>query len=85
MPGPPNTAVALSAALAPYAPLPYVVHGKDGFGLVEHRGDPPLTLVGPSLRAVDPAQVRLPVELREPVEERAGNRIGVQRSSYVVG
>ena len=38
--GPGSGPVTLSAALAPYAPLPYVVHGKDGFGLVEHRGDP---------------------------------------------
>jgi glycine dehydrogenase subunit 2 len=28
--------VVLAASLAPYAPLPWVVHGKDGFGLVEH-------------------------------------------------
>jgi glycine dehydrogenase subunit 2 len=26
----------LSEALAPYTPVPYVVHGKDGFDLVEH-------------------------------------------------
>jgi glycine dehydrogenase subunit 2 len=32
--------VVLSAALAPYAPLPYVVHGPEGFHLVEHDGDP---------------------------------------------
>jgi len=37
--GPGSGPVVLSAALAPFAPLPYVVHGKDGFGLVEHRGD----------------------------------------------
>jgi glycine dehydrogenase subunit 2 len=28
----------LSAALAPFAPVPYVAHGKDGFELVEHVG-----------------------------------------------
>ncbi len=33
--GPGSGPVVLSAALAPYAPLPYVVHGKDGFRLVE--------------------------------------------------
>jgi len=37
--GPGSGPVTLSAALAPFAPLPYVVHGKDGFGLVEHQGD----------------------------------------------
>ena len=34
--GPGAGPVVLSAALAPIAPLPYVVHGKDGFALVEH-------------------------------------------------
>jgi len=34
--GPGAGPVVLSAALAPYAPVPYVVHGKDGFSLVEH-------------------------------------------------
>jgi glycine dehydrogenase subunit 2 len=38
--GPGSGPVVLSAALAPYAPLPFVVHGPDGFGLVEHEGDP---------------------------------------------
>jgi glycine dehydrogenase subunit 2 len=33
--GPGAGPVVLSAALAPYAPLPYVVHGPDGFRLVE--------------------------------------------------
>jgi glycine dehydrogenase subunit 2 len=33
--GPGSGPVVLSAALAAYAPLPYVVHGKDGFRLVE--------------------------------------------------
>ena len=37
--GPGSGPVVLSAALAPYAPLPYVVHGADGFRLVEHAGD----------------------------------------------
>ena len=37
--GPGSGPVVLSAALAPYAPLPYVVHGPDGFDLVEHAGD----------------------------------------------
>lgn len=34
--GPGSGPVVLSAALAPYAPLPYVVHGANGFDLVEH-------------------------------------------------
>ncbi len=37
--GPGAGPVVLSAALAPYAPLPAVVHGPDGFYLVEHAGD----------------------------------------------
>ena len=34
--GPGAGPVVLSAALAPFAPLPYVVHGPNGFDLVEH-------------------------------------------------
>ncbi|MEE8392834.1 MAG: aminomethyl-transferring glycine dehydrogenase subunit GcvPB, partial [Rhodospirillales bacterium] len=34
--GPGSGPVVLSADLAPYAPLPFVVHGPDGFTLVEH-------------------------------------------------
>jgi glycine dehydrogenase subunit 2 len=34
--GPGSGPVVLSAALAPFAPLPYVVHGAGGFRLVEH-------------------------------------------------
>jgi glycine dehydrogenase subunit 2 len=34
--GPGAGPVVLSEALAPFAPVPYVVHGKDGFALVEH-------------------------------------------------
>jgi glycine dehydrogenase subunit 2 len=34
--GPGAGPVVLSDALAPYAPVPYVVHGKGGFDLVEH-------------------------------------------------
>ena len=37
--GPGAGPVALSEALVPYAPLPYVVAGEDGFHLVEHAGD----------------------------------------------
>ncbi len=37
--GPGAGPVVLSEALAPYAPLPYVVHGPDGFRLVEHADD----------------------------------------------
>ncbi len=34
--GPGAGPVVLSAALAPYAPVPYVVHGERGFDLIEH-------------------------------------------------
>src|SRR5205823_2496520 len=34
--GPGSGPVALAAELAPYAPLPWLVHGKEGFALVEH-------------------------------------------------
>ena len=37
--GPGSGPVVLADALAPYAPLPYVVHGKEGFTLIEHAGD----------------------------------------------
>jgi glycine dehydrogenase subunit 2 len=37
--GPGSGPVVLSAALAPFAPVPFVVHGADGFRLVEHAGD----------------------------------------------
>ncbi|HXV25287.1 MAG TPA: aminomethyl-transferring glycine dehydrogenase subunit GcvPB [Alphaproteobacteria bacterium] len=41
--GPGSGPVVLSRALAPYAPLPYVVHAKEGFRLVEHNADPAAT------------------------------------------
>ncbi len=41
--GPGSGPVVLSEALAPYAPLPYVVHGPDGFRLVERDDDPAAT------------------------------------------
>ncbi|PCI38302.1 MAG: glycine dehydrogenase (aminomethyl-transferring) [Rhodospirillaceae bacterium] len=37
--GPGAGPVVLSEALAPFAPLPYVVHGEDGFDLIEHMSD----------------------------------------------
>lgn len=37
--GPGSGPVVLSEALAPYAPRPWVVHGEDGFRLVEHDRD----------------------------------------------
>jgi glycine dehydrogenase subunit 2 len=37
--GPGSGPVALAAALAPYAPLPWIVHGADGPALVEHAGN----------------------------------------------
>jgi glycine dehydrogenase subunit 2 len=39
--GPGSGPVALSAPLAPFAPLPYVVENQDGFRLVEHAKDAP--------------------------------------------
>jgi glycine dehydrogenase subunit 2 len=36
--GPGSGPVALSDDLAPYAPLPWIVHGPDGLGLLEHKG-----------------------------------------------
>jgi len=41
--GPGAGPVVLSAALAPFAPLPYVVHGANGFALVEHDDQPGAT------------------------------------------
>ena len=41
--GPGSGPVVLSEALAPFAPLPYVVHGPDGFRLVEQDDDPAAT------------------------------------------
>ena len=35
--GPGSGPVALAASLAPYAPLPWLAHGPDGLGLVEHK------------------------------------------------
>ena len=37
--GPGAGPVVLSEALAPFAPLPYVVHGDDGFKMIEHAAD----------------------------------------------
>jgi glycine dehydrogenase subunit 2 len=37
--GPGSGPVVLSERLAPYAPVPFVVHDKDGFRLVEHQGE----------------------------------------------
>ena len=37
--GPGAGPVVLSEALAPFAPVPYVVHDQDGFKLVEHKSD----------------------------------------------
>jgi glycine dehydrogenase subunit 2 len=38
--GPGSGPVALSASLAPYAPLPWIVHGPDGLELIEHKTGP---------------------------------------------
>jgi glycine dehydrogenase subunit 2 len=37
--GPGSGPVSFSAALAPFVPVPWVVHGPNGFGLVEHAAD----------------------------------------------
>ncbi|MCR4376985.1 MAG: aminomethyl-transferring glycine dehydrogenase subunit GcvPB [Rhodospirillales bacterium] len=37
--GPGAGPVVLSAALAPFAPVPYVIHDADGFEMVEHKAD----------------------------------------------
>jgi glycine dehydrogenase subunit 2 len=42
--GPGSGPVTLSAAVAPYAPLPFVVHDAGGFRLVEHAADAPAGL-----------------------------------------
>ena len=39
--GPGSGPVVLSEALAPFVPLPWVVHGHNGFELVEHEGQDP--------------------------------------------
>ncbi len=44
--GPGSGPVALAAALAPYAPLPWLVHGENGLGLVEHAGGPAAQAIG---------------------------------------
>ena len=38
--GPGSGPVALGASLAPYAPLPWLVHGEEGLELIEHRTGP---------------------------------------------
>ncbi len=40
--GPGAGPVVLSEALAPYAPLPLILHDKNGFRLAEHAGDDPM-------------------------------------------
>jgi glycine dehydrogenase subunit 2 len=44
--GPGSGPVALAAELAPYAPLPWVVHGADGLRLVEHAEGPAAQTIG---------------------------------------
>jgi glycine dehydrogenase subunit 2 len=44
--GPGSGPVALAASLAPYAPLPWVVHGADGLALVEHAEGPAQQALG---------------------------------------
>jgi glycine dehydrogenase subunit 2 len=44
--GPGSGPVALAASLAPYAPLPWVVHGEDGLELAEHKSGPTEHAIG---------------------------------------
>jgi glycine dehydrogenase subunit 2 len=44
--GPGSGPVALVSELAPYAPLPWVVHGANGLELVEHRAGPAENAIG---------------------------------------
>ncbi len=44
--GPGSGPVALAAELAPHAPLPWMVHGADGFALVEHAEGPAARSIG---------------------------------------
>ena len=44
--GPGSGPVALAAELAPYAPLPWLVHGANGLELVEHRTGPAENAIG---------------------------------------
>jgi glycine dehydrogenase subunit 2 len=44
--GPGSGPVALAAGLAPYAPLPWLVHGPNGLDLVEHKTGPAAQAIG---------------------------------------
>jgi glycine dehydrogenase subunit 2 len=44
--GPGSGPVALAAGLAPYAPLPWLVHGPHGLQLVEHKTGPAQSAIG---------------------------------------
>ena len=44
--GPGSGPVALAAALAPYAPLPWLVHGRNGLSLAEHKTGPAEHAIG---------------------------------------
>jgi glycine dehydrogenase subunit 2 len=44
--GPGSGPVVLAAELAPYAPVPWMVHGAGGFGLVEHPEGPAAATIG---------------------------------------
>ena len=52
---------------------------------VDHLGDPSCPLVGALLGGVDPTEVRVTVELRQPVEERSGHGFVLERGPDVVG
>jgi glycine dehydrogenase subunit 2 len=44
--GPGSGPVALAAALAPYAPLPWLVHGEHGLEAIEHKTGPAVAAIG---------------------------------------
>ena len=44
--GPGSGPVALAASLAPYAPLPWLVHGRDALELAEHKSGPAQQAIG---------------------------------------
>jgi glycine dehydrogenase subunit 2 len=44
--GPGSGPVALAASLAPYAPVPWIVHGPGGLDLIEHKHDPAAQALG---------------------------------------
>lgn len=52
---------------------------------LDHPGDPPFTLLGTTLRGVDPTKECPPIELRQTVKERPGGRLSRERRTHVLG